>query len=390
MEAQHQHRPNLQPPVWVDRDDHLDPHARVSPHSAHNSPSYSASHRTDGLPSAMYPSSSGYDRSMRQHERAMVDSFDQRGRQFEARRSPNIARSLSPLVEGPDSRRASIISLPPPRVPASSPQSPSVMLQYPRRQTIAAETRSILLSGIPESLPRVTITLDERRPSLPFQTQAPRRNSQAVRHELQAWGHVFLLNGSEAHCFVSAVALRRPSEGSSSGDEKSETIAEKEKPLEHRNQITVRVRVRPCALDRKPFLLTRTFDIDLLRATIPEPESVFEGPRRLSADLGSRRDSLPTNHRRTSVTSRGERSPRLDGTPLRSTNTVPIHRPYACAFFPVLAALLYSKHIQPRDIIDLPLPRPEVWGQTVAHVYTGQGELTEAIKQNILYLGGKV
>lgn len=62
---------------------------------------------------------------------------------------------------------------------------------------------------------------------------------------------------------------------------------------------------------------------------------------------------------------------------------------YARAFFPVLAALLYSGHIRPRDIIDLPLPHPEVWGQTVAHVYTGQGELTAAMEQNILYLGGK-
>jgi hypothetical protein len=63
---------------------------------------------------------------------------------------------------------------------------------------------------------------------------------------------------------------------------------------------------------------------------------------------------------------------------------------YARAFFPVLAALLYSGHIQKGDIVDLPLPCPDVWVRTVEHVYTGQGELTEAIKQNILYLGGKV
>jgi hypothetical protein len=49
-----------------------------------------------------------------------------------------------------------------------------------------------------------------------------------------------------------------------------------------------------------------------------------------------------------------------------------------------------SKHINPHDRIDLPLPSPEAWLQTVQYVYTGQGELTEAIRQNILYLGGKV
>jgi hypothetical protein len=63
---------------------------------------------------------------------------------------------------------------------------------------------------------------------------------------------------------------------------------------------------------------------------------------------------------------------------------------YARAFFPALAALLYSGYIKARDIIDLPLPHPEAWVQTVAYVYTGQGELTEAIEENILYLGGKV
>lgn len=71
------------------------------------------------------------------------------------------------------------------------------------------------------------------------------------------------------------------------------------------------------------------------------------------------------------------------------TNTTADLR-YARAYLPVLAALIYSGHIKPRDIIDLPLPFPEVWTQTVAYVYTGQGDLTEPMKQNILYLGGKV
>ncbi len=63
---------------------------------------------------------------------------------------------------------------------------------------------------------------------------------------------------------------------------------------------------------------------------------------------------------------------------------------YARAYFPVLAALIYSGHIEPRDIVDLPIPHPTPWFQTVAYVYTGQGELTDAIRDNILYLGGKV
>ncbi len=62
---------------------------------------------------------------------------------------------------------------------------------------------------------------------------------------------------------------------------------------------------------------------------------------------------------------------------------LPTDLKYARGFFPVLAALLYSGHIRKGDIIDLPLPCPECWPQTVAHAYTGQGELTEAIRQNI-------
>jgi len=63
---------------------------------------------------------------------------------------------------------------------------------------------------------------------------------------------------------------------------------------------------------------------------------------------------------------------------------------YARLYFPVIAALIYSGHVQTGDIIDFPLPHPEAWTQTVSYVYTGQGDLTDAVKRNILYLGGKV
>lgn len=50
---------------------------------------------------------------------------------------------------------------------------------------------------------------------------------------------------------------------------------------------------------------------------------------------------------------------------------------------------MLSGHVRTGDIIDLPMPHPEAWTQTVAYVYTGSGELTEAMKQNILHLGGR-
>ncbi|KAL2259082.1 hypothetical protein VTK26DRAFT_7375 [Humicola hyalothermophila] len=387
METQPRPRPSLQP-VWTGHQQHQDP-SHPSPSSA-RSPLYSASVRRDGLPSPMYPASPGYDQSMRMHERALVDRLDQRGRQ-EHHQSPTTTRSLSPISEQPalSARRASVASLPLPNAPAPSPQSPGFAVQYPRRQTLAAETRSILLSGLPDGLPRIQPseaggTVD-RRQSLPVtspNSRWERRTSLQIRQELQAWGHIFFRNASEANCFVSAVALRRSSDSSSA--EEGTTAGGMGK-----NLVTIRARVRPCALDRKPFLIKRTFDMDELRATIPELPTVSAGTRRISTDLGTR-SPLPARRRRSSMAARTESGADLDKSPIRGTHIVPIHVQYARAFFPVLAALIYSKHVQQRDIIDLPMPHPEAWVQTVTHVYTGQGELTEAIKQNILYLGGKV
>ena len=63
---------------------------------------------------------------------------------------------------------------------------------------------------------------------------------------------------------------------------------------------------------------------------------------------------------------------------------------YARTYFPLLADILSSRLVQPGDIIDIPMPHPECWTQTVAHVYTGQGELTEAMKRNVMFLGGQI
>lgn len=63
---------------------------------------------------------------------------------------------------------------------------------------------------------------------------------------------------------------------------------------------------------------------------------------------------------------------------------------YARLYLPALAALMMSGHIKSGDAIDLPMPHPEAWPQTLSYVYTGSGDLTEAVRQNILHLGGRV
>lgn len=56
----------------------------------------------------------------------------------------------------------------------------------------------------------------------------------------------------------------------------------------------------------------------------------------------------------------------------------------------MLAAIILSELIKSGDTLELPLPHPRAWEDTVTYVYTGRVELTEPIHRNILYLGGKV
>jgi hypothetical protein len=50
-----------------------------------------------------------------------------------------------------------------------------------------------------------------------------------------------------------------------------------------------------------------------------------------------------------------------------------------------------SDRVRRGDTIELALPHPRAWSETVAYVYTGEEVLlTEQVRENILYLGGKV
>jgi hypothetical protein len=51
---------------------------------------------------------------------------------------------------------------------------------------------------------------------------------------------------------------------------------------------------------------------------------------------------------------------------------------------------MFSGHVRKGDAIDLPLPYPWAWRAAVSYIYTGQELLTPAMKENILYLAGRV
>lgn len=139
----------------------------------------------------------------------------------------------------------------------------------------------------------------ERRRSLPnTPLTARRRNSHAVREQLLVWGHVYYGNAMSADCFVVAVALRRNSEAAPppppSGKENSAesdsiptTLEKQPAKAPTDSRVTIRARVRPRDIERKPFILQRSFDLDEMRGTIPEPPPSTPA----SAHPGHRRDS---------------------------------------------------------------------------------------------------
>ncbi|WQF87126.1 hypothetical protein CDEST_12140 [Colletotrichum destructivum] len=374
---------------------------------------YSPSDRSPkSLPTPVFPSNDG---SMRQHERAMVDRLGHRIRQSQPAdltppKSAARPRPLSPLAGHParDARRYSATAPISPRRPGppppATPGSPPTVASH-RRQTLAAETRSMLLAGLGEEV--------QRRQSVAGAGYFARSKDAEKRlhlEQLRAWGRVYLGDAKTSDVFVQAVALRRQSDAStgsenSTGDSSPPRMPPT--PTTPSHQTAIRARVRPKALERKPFLIQRTFDIEQLRSTVPDPlPSSPPADQRRRPSLQTLKTSplpnvsspRPSAARRRSSSaalnplpySRGLKSGDARVAPSRGATTMPIHLQYARSSLPVLAALIVSGHITTGDVIDLPLPHPEAWANTVAYVYTGQGEVTDAVRENILYLAGKV
>lgn len=414
METPQRERPALEP-IWIDHR-HPDGHPRTAFRVARNSFVLASPRTPLVLPSPVYPPSPGYDPTLRRHERGLVESLDPRRHWQRSSPPASASRILPPIVERALSSRPHGASLLDPDHPRSPMTSPALrrILPSPRRQTIIDETRSLLLSRVSPSHLRDATGPSDRRMSLPATPALyRRRNSYLMREHLQSWGHAYFGNASSADCFVVAVSLRRSSNsGSPGGDENMKAEPDATSPTKSTHR-TIRARIRPKAPERKPFLLQRTFDVDELRATVPDPVPASMSSRRMSADLSSMPHALP-ERRRSSVAIISPRSPMsAKPIPIREysplTDEGRINFPwqnlacvrvltprvlladlqYARIHLPVLAALMLSGHVREGDIIDLPMPHPEAWLQTVGHVYTGQGELTEAVKQNISYLGGK-
>ncbi|KAF6818714.1 hypothetical protein CSOJ01_01667 [Colletotrichum sojae] len=399
------HRPSLHP-LWSAQYN-LGSFPRSSGRPAPPSYFSTSDKSPKSLPTPVFPSNDG---SMRQHERAMVDRLGQR---LQAPQRPTLSptksaprpRPLSPLAEHSISsgRRYSAAQISPRRPPPPvTPTSPTPPMAGGRRQTLAAENRSMLLAGLGDEA--------KRRQSVPSAGFPPRSKEAEKRHhleQLRAWGHIYLGDAKNADVFVQAVSLRRQSDVSTNSDNsggESSPPAMPSTPSIPSYMTAIRARVRPRAVNRNPFLIERVFDIEQLRATVidPLPSSPPADARRRPSLAGSPRPKVMSP--RPSAVRRRSGSAAQSPFPSRAQPAVSPSRasaskanphpsadlPYARSSLPVLAALIVSGHIASGDVIDLPLPHPEVWPSTVAYVYTGQGDLTDPVKENIIYLGGKV
>ena len=247
---------------------------------------------------------------MRQHERAMVDSLVTAGAKPSSSHGlPHLSLvSEKKRTPVPHSRRASTLSASPPAGPhpaSFAPLTPPTPGQGPtqlprQQQTIVTETRNILLSGLPRLQASNVGAAVERPqslpsppPPLPTPVSAQRRDSAAIRDQLEAWGHVYFADAKSADCFIAARSLRRVSDSSS---ENSSPVEESPKGSPQgdasaspdADRVVIRARVRPRELERKPFILQRSFNMDELRSTIPAPTPVSATFPRPPMDLDAR------------------------------------------------------------------------------------------------------
>lgn len=261
-------------------------------------------------------------------------------------------------------------------VPEAEEDSPKIKTE---------DQQDAIMAGVEQVVVVQTGTEPVQKKSEILPTEVLRHVPFEFTHDhLRDWGLAYLGNGSTADAFVNAVSLKRP----------SLSLAEEDAyQVKSSYLVTIRARVLPRAKERKPFLVQRQFDIDELRASIPEVKTHDQvGDIRSVSPTALRRSSRPPT-RRSSVQPL-EASKRYNNLNFHAPGrflgeaAIPIHIEYALHYLPVLAALMLSGHVRKGDSIDLPLPHPEAWPDVVAYIYTGGGSPTDAMKENIRYLAG--
>lgn len=144
---------------------------------------------------------------------------------------------------------------------------------------------------------------------------------------LHACGHVYLGDFTKADVLVAPSALRRLS-----GPEQPDSASERNG---HSERIAIRARVRPKGRERKPFLIQRSLDMNVLRAMQTSPVTPVRSPYRQSVaplspdNVSSPRlpvSPLASGRRRSSVTSSSPLSSRASHQQRSGSREVPIRK----------------------------------------------------------------
>ncbi|KAL6904550.1 hypothetical protein GGI43DRAFT_397494 [Trichoderma evansii] len=221
---------------------------------------------------------------------------------------------------------------------------------------------------------------------------------QQHRHSLWEQGHKVFGRQEEADFLVKPLQLRRPRREIRSWSEEPSSASSLSK------RVMVRAIIR--SKSHVPIGLKREFDLDDLRATIPDPipspqSSNFDHEVLLSRLELSDEDLEPQSPVDSEIadddsdvvvkTEKTDMPPFLKHSQfLPKATSVPMSVQYARAQLPALAAIMMSNRVRRGDTIELAMPHPNAWPSTVAYVYTGEREfLKENVRENILYLGGK-
>lgn len=264
MDVRKQRPPNLEP-TWNDP-------FRPYDHDGHPKTAFRVA-RSPGLaPSPLTPT--GFpmlmDHSGSEYDRAVVQKLDPRGRPTPV--DDKLVDPRPPSAEGTcltaGLRGFTVATPTDPKIPDKA----AALLNrntLPMPPTLLSETRSILLAGLSDSKVSALVSPVTRGPvtrgppiaSAPI--PVPRRDAFQTRQQLRAWGHVYLGNAVKADVFVTPVALRDQKPSSSESSDIRHAISP--------DVLTVRARVRPRSLQRKPFVIQRDFNVAELRATLPEP-----------------------------------------------------------------------------------------------------------------------
>lgn len=180
-----------------------------------------------------------------------VDAWSQRGSLTQIQQSPRRHSALVTLAES----TTSLDTTPAPTLKIVSE------IQLTNEQLEESETRFNAAGSKGASAIGTSITRRHSETPKSF-TPVHRVPFQYTHDRLQTWGHAYFGNVVTADAFVNAVSLRRPSLVVI----KEQDVHESFRSSDH---VTIRARVLPKGVERKPFLIQRQFNIEELRDSIP-------------------------------------------------------------------------------------------------------------------------